>query len=324
MAQPDLKTFTKRLIAVAVAGSSLTSEADSILTLEGSYGTETDTVEENSDASFFGGKEVAITNKRGFIEGTVLLVSPATPGTNPANVRPILLPCGFAQVLTAGIALTGKTRYNPVSASFGLADAKMWQGDTVFALTNARGELSEIKAEIGLRTSAKFRLQGTYANISDLVHPTDAAAALALFTNPAFSTNANSTLKVASLGASAIASMSLRAKSLTYSLGNEITTKEYTEFKETGINARSPTFTARFAKPAAADINFTLLRDLGELITLKYRVTEPDGHYVELGIRGQILTVPNTDIEGDFGYEITGTCVPSAAGGDECYIEFGY
>jgi hypothetical protein len=324
MAQPALKTFKRRLIAVAAANATLASATEAILTMDGAYGSETDTVENTTDSSFFGAKPVAITNKRGFIEGSVFLISPDTPGTDSANVSPILFPCGFAEVKTVGSAGTGKTRYNPVSTSFALADAKMWQGDTLQSLTDARGDLSEIKAEIGSQTKAKFRLQGDYAAITDVTHPTDAGTVLADFLEPAVSTKDNSTLIVSSLGTAAVSALHLRAKSLTINLGNEVATKEYTEFKETAINDRKPTFTARFAKPAASDINFTTLRDTQEYITLKFRVTEADGHYVEIGIRGQILTVPPTDIEGDFGYEITGNCVPSSSGGDECYIEFGY
>lgn len=321
MAQPALKTFKRRLIAVDVGGSAVTSLADSVLTYDGSYGTETDTVEDGADASFFGGKEVSITNKRGFIEAGIRLKSPTTPGTNPASVAKLLYPCGFAQTLTVGAAGTGKTTYTPVSASFAVADAKMWQGDTLFSLTDARGELSEIKGEIGTKISAKFRLQGTYAEITDVTHPTDGAPDV---TQASVATNANSTLILNSLGATAISDLHLRAKSLSFSLGNEVVTKEYTEFKETGINDRAPTFTARFAKPAMSDFNPTAIRDLGELITLAWRTTEASDHYVELGIRGQILAVNVVEIDGDFGLEITGPCIPSSSGGDEVYIENGY
>ena len=321
MSQPALQTFERRTIAVDVGGSAVTSLADSILTYDGSFGTETDTVEDNADSAYLGGKSVSITNNRGFIEAGIRLVSPAVPGTNPAAVAKLLYPCGFAQTLTAGSAGTGKTSYTPVSASFALADAKMWQGGRLISVTDARGELSEIKGEIGTKMSAKFRLQGTYADLTDVAQPTDAAPDIS---QASVATHLNSTLILDSLGDTAITALHLRAKSLSYSLGNEIATQEYTEFKETAINARKPTFTARFANPAMADFNPEKIRDLGELITLKWRTTEADDHYVELGIRGQILAVNVVNIDGKAGIEITGTCIPSSAGGDEVYIENGY
>jgi len=324
MAMSTLFTFKRKLIAVAVADATLASATESILTMDGAYGTETDTVENNTDSSYFGGKSVAITNTRGYIEGSVFLVSPTTPGTGSANVAPILYPCGFAEVKVSGSAGTGTTTYNPISTGFALSDAKMWQGGSLFQITDARGDLSEIKFEIDSQAKMKFRLQGDYAAITDVSHPTDAGSVLATFTEPSVSTNANSTLKITSLGTTALASYTLWGKALTVNLANEVATKIYTSHKETAINDRKPTFTARCAKPPVADVNLLNLRDTGELITLKYRVTESDGHYVELGVRGQILTITPTDIDGDFGYEITGNLIPSSSGGDECYIKCGY
>ena len=324
MAMSTLFTFKRRLIAVAVANATLASATESILTMDGSYGTETDTVESNTDSSFFGGKPVAITNTRGYIEGSVFLVSPTTPGTGSANVSPILFPCGFAEVLTAGIAGIGKSKYNPISTGFARSDATIWQGGSKFQINDARGDLSEIKFEIDSQAKMKFRLQGDYDPITDVTHPTDAGSVLATFAEPAVSTNANSTLKITSLGVTALASYTLWGKALTVNLANEVATKIYTSHKETAINDRKPTFTARCAKPPVADVNLLNLRDTGELITLKYRTTEVDGHYVELGVQGQILTITPTDIDGDFGYEITNNLIPSTSGGDECYLEFGY
>jgi hypothetical protein len=324
MAMASLFTFKRKLIAVAVANATLASATESILTMDGSYGTETDTVENNTDSSFFGGKSVAITNVRGFIEGSCFLVAPAVPGTGAALIAPILYPCGFAQVLVSGVAGTGTTTYNPISTGFALADAKMWQGASLFQINDASGDLSEIKFEIDSQAKIKFRLQGDPSTFTDVTHPTDAGTVLATFTEPSVSTNANSTLKMTSLGTVALASYTLWGKGLTVNLGNEVATKIYTSNKETAINDRKPTFTARFAKPPVADVNLYTLRDTGELITLKYRTTEASGHYAELGIRGQILTITPSDIEGDFGYEVTGNLIPSSSGGDECYLKFGY
>ena len=79
----------------------------------------------------------------------------------------------------------------------------------------------------------------------------------------------------------------------------------------------------RIARTALADFNPWALRDAGTLITASLKLSESDQRYSELGIRGQIEQINEVDIDGDYGWELTGRCVPSDAGGDEFYIEFG-
>lgn len=322
MAQPDLIRFNRKAFAIDAAGSAVTSAADVIEVLDGAYSTETDTVEEVVDSAFMASTDTAITNKRGIITGTVRLLPPVTPGDAGADGKALneklLRACGLAVTIA-----TDLTTYNPASSSFYTADAKEWQGDTLFSVTNAKADIEEILFEIGARPNLKFNLQGTYAAITDVAMPTDTGTVLANFLKNAISTNANSTLILNSLGTAAITNLHLRAKRLKVTGGNEIVTHEYTEYKTTDINDRKPTFEARFAKPAMADFNPTALRDSEELITLEYTVTEADGRWTKLGVRGQILTVANDDIDGKFGLIITGNCRASATGGDEFYIEFG-
>jgi hypothetical protein len=113
------------------------------------------------------------------------------------------------------------------------------------------------------------------------------------------------------------------AKELTLNFGNTIKSKEFTSHKETGITERTPAFTLRIAKTALADFNPWAARDAAELFTARLRLTESDGRYSELGVRGQIEGVNEVDIDGDYGWELTGPCIPSDAGGDEFYILFG-
>ena len=113
------------------------------------------------------------------------------------------------------------------------------------------------------------------------------------------------------------------AKSLSVDVGNTITSKEYTSHKESGISDRAPTWTLRVAKTALGDFNPWAVRDAAGVVEVALRLTEKNKLYSELGIRGQIENINEVEIDGDYGWELTGPCVASDAGGDELYIEFG-
>jgi hypothetical protein len=55
------------------------------------------------------------------------------------------------------------------------------------------------------------------------------------------------------------------------------------------------------------------LRDAGTVIVLDF-TTDDGTNYSRLRVRGQIETINETDIEGDFGYEITGPCIANTGG----------
>ena len=65
------------------------------------------------------------------------------------------------------------------------------------------------------------------------------------------------------------------------------------------------------------------MRKAGTYITATMRVKNSDNRYTEFGIRGLIRDINETDIDGDYGWEITGPCIATSAGGDEFYIAFG-
>lgn len=324
MAQPALDLFRRRGLAVGSADAAITSADDAIQILDGNSGTEFDKVERKLDRTFLGNHPFIVKNKRAFIEGMIEFVVPSVPGhsTNGvASVAPVLLPCGMAQTLSS----SGRTStYTPVSASFPAADAKWWHSGTYREVFDIRGNLSGAKMEVGERFMANLRLQGSYTEIDEASLPTDFD--YTNFTAPQVSSDLNSTMEISSLGAAAISSLNLWGKLLSFDLGNDVQRVEYTEHSETRIKDRLPTFTCRFARPAKADFDVHVIRDSGELITLTMRTFDnPDqatGKYSELYVRGQIEQINEVDIDGDFGYEISGPLVPSDSGNDEFRIRF--
>ena len=111
-------------------------------------------------------------------------------------------------------------------------------------------------------------------------------------------------------------------QSLQVDFNNELQTKQFTQLRISSISDRKAAFTARFARPAKADMDVYALRDAGTVILLDF-TTDDGTNYSRLKIRGQIETITDTDIEGDFGYEISGPCIASTGGGNEFSVEFG-
>lgn len=321
MAQPDLQQFKKRGLALALRATPNTpvvpsATTNGVLLFNGTSGTEFDKIERPIDRPHFTGQPFAVGAKRAFIEGEFELYPPATPGgaaTSDADCGVLLLPGGMTVVKDA-VAKT--TRYNPVSAGIAIADAKWWHAGTLKDVTGCRAALSGMTLAVGDRFKGKVRLQGDYDDVSENALPVIALPDRV----PVVVRHDNSETKVKVGGGAALV---VWGKSLAVDVGSTITGKEYTSHKETGITDRAPTWTVRIAKTDLADLNPWAVRDAAQTVELTLRVTEASNLYSELGIRGQIENINEVDIDGDYGWELTGPCVASDAGGDEFYIEFG-
>lgn len=325
MAQPQLDFFRKRGLALklrAVADTPVvpTSALNAIMLFDGTSGTETDNIERNIDRVVLGHVPFVVGNKRAFIEGDFELFPPATPGqvaTSDAACGPLLLPAGFS-VAKDDEAKT--TRYNPISAAMPISDAYWWHSGTELKVAAARHNVTQLGLTIGDRFKGHIRVQGDYTTVLETALPTDFAFDPTL---PVVATYANTTCQI-DTGADG-SPLTVWAKSLLMDLGNTITQKEYSSHKETGVSDRRPTWTLRIARTALADFNPWAVRDAGTVVavTMRQLVTTPTGLYTELGVRGQIEGINPVEIDGDYGWELTGRAIPSDAGGDECYVEFG-
>ncbi|WP_295937042.1 hypothetical protein [uncultured Xanthomonas sp.] len=322
MAQPSLEPFKRRGLALALRTAANTpvvptAAANGVLLFNGTSGTEFDKVERPIDRPYFTGQPFAVGAKRAFIEGEFELYPPATPGgaaTSDADCSVLLLPAGMTVVKDA----TAKTtRYNPITTNIPLSDAKWWHAGTLKQVAAARHNVSSLTLAVGDRFKGNIRVQGDYDTISEDALPTIALPA----TIPTVCRADNTVTRVTVLPNGA--PLVCWAKSLAIDFANTITPKEYTSHKETGITDRAPTWTLRIAKTALSDFNPWALRDAAALLRISMRLTPSNNLYSELGIRGQIDTINETEIDGDYGWELTGPCVASNAGGDEFYIEFG-
>lgn len=327
MAEPQIEYFDQRAVlvkleAVADTDPVLDPATDGIRFYDGSSGTEFDKKERAPDRPFWGGRPFKVANKRGFIEGTFDFFPPSAPGaagaTGNAQCERILLPAGFAVTKTL---LSKTTRYNPISRNIVAAWSRWYQGSEVMTLQSARHMLSAVRMAIDEGASAKARLQGVYTSIME-------GAAPAVPTVDTESTVATWDNSVAFLDTvdGVVTDLELRARSLEWDSGSDLATTQFTGKRISGHKGRTPTAKCLLLRPRDADINLHAVRDANRLITLRFRTYESDtkvGLYTEHGARMQIDTITRTDIEGYYGYEISGPCIPSSSGGDEVYIEFG-
>lgn len=321
MAQPNLESFKRRGLALALRASASvpvvpTAASNGVLLFNGTSGTEFDKIERPIDRPFLTGQPFAVGAKRAFIEGEFELYPPTAPGAadeSDADCGILLLPAGMTVVKDAAAKTT---RFNPISSNVALSDAKFWHAGTVKNVSAARHNVTSLILAVGDRFKGNVRIQGDYETIGE-----DALPEIALPTTVPTVARADNTVTTITVPGGA--GLVCWAKSLSVDVANTITPKEYTSHKETGITDRAPTWTARIAKTALADFNPWQVRDAATIIQVALRLTEKSKLYSELGIRGQIETVNETDIDGDYGWELSGPCVASDAGGDEFYIEFG-
>ena len=329
MAQPALDFFKRRGVIGAIEAVEGTDEgplpaADGILLLDGRSGTEFDKVERPIDRLVFTSNPFVVANKRCYIEGQFELFAPAAPGTDDAVNDVLLQTAGMASDKTAGTSsVTGVTRYNPVSTGVPSATFYWWHVNKHKKVLGARCNISSLAMTIGERFRGQVRIQGTYEDVS-----TDALPSITTYDNvPLVSTHDNSTCYVNTDPDGAGVDLLVWAKELSIDFNNALGSKEYTSHKTHAISDRQATWNLRIAATDLADFNPWTLRDAGTVISGRYRMDEGDGLYSELGFRGQIDTIEETDIDGDYGWQLSGSCIASSSAtetaGDEFYVEFG-
>lgn len=337
MAQPDLEYFVRRAVLLKAETTEGTDAApvagtDGFRLFEGSSSTEFDAVERNEDKPHFGNTSFAVANRRATIQGNFELTPPTAPGaadtTGDAFAQRVLFPAAFAVTKDLPNEIT---RYNPISAAIPSLTGYWFHAGTLLRVFGARVNIAQLGIEIGQRFTGQATISGEYQSVIDQALPTVTLPSVV----PVVSSKRNSELLLstlvrggtASTSGTPLADLHTWAKSLRVDLGNQMGYREYTEKGIARITDRRATFSLRLAKTdISADFDPWYVRDNGILLTAAYRMWESDtkvGLYSELGIRGQIEQITPVDIDGDYGWDITGRCIPSSAGNDELYVAFG-
>ncbi len=334
MTQPALELFNQRAFAVKIEvaeGVDIVPDvtaADAILLMNGTIAVENDSSVRVIDRPFLTNDPTSITNVRLVITGDSELFCPAAPGQSVNGLAPndaLLQIGGMTSVKNAG---ANTTKYNPISRSIPSASIYSYQDDLWNKGLGARNDITSIMMQIGTRLTMKNKIQGNYLPEVEFSLPT----ANLYTTQPVVSTYDNSEAYITAPSAdSAVPGTELLvlAKSLGIVFNSALKSKEYTSKKFQGITDRKATWTMRVAKTALADFNVEAVRIAGTFVTARYRTYESgvfgkrSGPFTEIGIRGQIITAKRADIDKDLGWDLTGNCIATNAGGDEFYILFG-
>lgn len=329
MAQPDLESFSRRLIAIkaeSVEGTDAnpSTSANTFDLLNGSSGTEFDKIERPRDRAYFTNESFIVSNKRAFVEGEFEIAPPVTPGSasgtlGDAPVEVILFPCAMEKTKSS---VNGTTIYTPISDSIPTVTADFYHAGTLKEIVGARGNITSLAMAIGERAKGNIRLEGVYTEVDEAAVPTDGD--YTAFAIPSVATHDNSQMRFYTSVAANTLPVFLWGKSLSVDFGNELQTKQFTQLRISSISDRNATFTARFARPDKAEVDVYALRDAGAQIIIDFTTVDDDATtYTRLRVKGQIETITDTDIDGDFGYEISGPCIAQTGGGDEFELEFG-
>lgn len=330
MANPALESFTTRALALKIEA---TEGVDAVPTpalnafelTDGRSAIESDKVERPKDRSYFTADDFVNTNIRGMIEGGFEIRPPATPGTAPAPVAPLLLPCGMAETLVAPDvgppAVIGLTRYNPVSTTIASATAYFYHAGTLRKLTGCRGNITGLTMTIGDLIKGQLRLQGSVDE--DNEHILEELALPANFDYSAFE-GAEGGIGTTETMELLINDFAVQGVSHAIDFGSELQSKQHTEAKVNRITARKGTSTLRFYRTAQADFSAFKAWKGGEIVVARSTQVWPDGSYCRFVSRGKIDAIAEEDIEGDYGWALTlRNMAEGPTGGNEFYIEFG-
>lgn len=320
MAQIDLQKFTSRGVAMkleAQEGVPVIPDVatNGVLLLNGTSGTEFDEVQRAVDSPHFTGDDFGVANERAWIEGDFELYPPLKPGgatQSSCDNEVILLPAGMTVVKDA---VAKRTRYNPITNGIPTATVHGWHSKIKKALRGTRNNITGLSLKIGARFQGKTRIQGAYA-----VSQEDIPQITVPDVTPTILTDENGKAYVTVGGG---VDLLVWAKELSIDFGSSLKSKQYTSKRVNAIDARKGTFKLQIAETDLADFDPWKVRHDGAIFTARLRLLESNGLYSELGIRGKIKDVSEDDIDGDYGWTLSGPCLASSAGGDEFYIEFG-
>lgn len=313
----SLEQFKNRALLLkveSVEGTDATPAAgtDAFQLFDGTSGLMSDKVERPIDRPFLGHKPFVNTNLRGFIEGGFEIVCPAiTDGTSKAAIDALLRIAGMAKTYDAGPPKV--VTYNPISTAFPSGTAHFYHAGTLRKLLGARANLTGVEMAIGNYFRGQCRVEGSCIEVDESALPV--GLDYDAFGVPVVNSTETMLMKVNDV--------TVEGKRLGVDWGNQLRTIEHTEARINRIQDRTPTWRALFYRPAKASLDPYALWKAGTIIPLVSHVTDPVTNLrAELVVRGQIEDVRDTDIDGDFGYEITGRAIPSDAGGDEVLINF--
>jgi hypothetical protein len=185
-----------------------------------------------------------------------------------------------------------------------------WEQSGLFKeIYNARSQIGDIVLEIGQRAKLTgVRVQG---DMQDMDEDQLTGVVVPVAVGPVMRAD-NSSQIIKINGGSEIR---LWSKLHGLQLNTSVQTEEYTEHKETGFGTPNPNWRIRLARTALADFDPVASIRAGDIIEVWTRLRNADGRYVELYTRGKIREYSETDIDGKFGWELSGPTLTDSVSG---------
>jgi hypothetical protein len=320
----SLEKFRNRALLLKVettegTDATPTAGADAFQLFDGASGLTADKIERPIDRPFLGNTPFVNSNIRGFIEGACEIVPPAAiaDGAAKAPIDALLRIAGMAKTYTAADAgppeVKASILYNLISTAFPSGTGYFYHAGTIWKLLGARANLSSIEMAIGNYLRAQMRVEGNCQVVDEAALP--GGLDFSAFTAPVVNSTETMELK--------LNGFAVEGKSMTVDLGNQLATVEHTEARINRIQDRRSTVKALFYRPSKANFDPFALWKAGTIIPIVGTILDPATNMQsQMTARTQIEDVRPTEIDGDYGYEITGRCIPSDAGGDELLLEF--
>ena len=264
------------------------------------------------DRPHFGAKPGRRIKERGFIEGEIEVVGALTLGAASPQ-SPLFQLAGMAETLVAGPPAL--TRYNVISRQIPSASAWFYHAGTLKKILGARANISALMMEIDKFFTAKVRIEGACSTVAEATMPTD-------FDYDDFAVPTPYTTESGELLVNGFAVDGL---SLSVDFGNALGVRSTTRRRVGRISGREGQFTAKFYRPAHADLNVWNLWESGAEFPIVglHGIGAGVGRGAKLTLRAQIDNVDETEDDKDYVLEVKGSLIPSSAGNDEIQLEFG-
>lgn len=308
-----LRSYTDRVALLTMETTYGTAAnpvaADAILLMNAEIQPAADKLEREVDKPYFGGDPFVLVGKRITMTADCDILGPAAAAIGEAApLGGLYRVCGHAEVLDAGTS----TSYNPISKDFESATVDFYWAGIRFRMLGVRGS-------VDFDFSIKNFARGSVTLTGLLTVPQDGEAPAGInwdsFQVP--SAIETETWEVIVDG------VNVCAQQLTLAQNADVAVIECSESREVMITDRKPTGTLRVYKDATLAIwNPFQIADEQQIIVLENTITKSAGLNVSMPIRAQLEYPRPVDIEGNAGFEIPFSAVPSGAGGDEYSLEF--
>lgn len=234
----------------------------------------------------------------------VALAPSGTAGTAP-KWAPILLACGFAETVSAGVSVA----YNLVSSSFGSATVYMYIDGVLYKLVGCRGTVKASLSAGGI-PMLSFDLTSTYTAPADGSAPTLTKTG---WTVEEVVTGANT-------GKITINSVDCAFQAFSWDVSNKVEKLDLPgPQREIVIQDRAPTASATILAPTLAVFNPYTLASGNTAITVSQVHGSAAGKIVTTTIKGAVSNVAEKEVQGVVGYDLTFTPLP-VSGNDEIAV----